>query len=388
MASCTVLLKISRIPNFLTSHLVIFTKYSQFSITQTNLFAYMSNNLHIQINENSRIPKYKQIVYSITESIGKNQISVGKKIPSINELSEELYLSRDTVEKAYRLLKEKQLIVAVKGKGFYTSKTDLISKLNVFFLVNKPSTYKMMIYNSFVHTLGINGHVNLFIYHCDPSLFVRSLERNLGAYDYYVLMPHFRDENSNHVSYTEAILNVIEQIPKDKLIMLDNIKPGIKGNYGAIYQDFENDIFNALKEALEKLKKYDKIILVYPTKSANPYPKRILHGFRKFCIQHNFDHEILDEIYEDMELQSKDVYITIQERDLVNLVRQTRAKNLILGQDIGIISYNETPLKELLGITVISTDFKVMGESAAYMALTNKKEKVKNVFKYIERNSV
>ena len=89
-----------------------------------------------------------------------------------------------------------------------------------------------------------------------------------------------------------------------------------------------------------------------------------------------------------MELQSKDVYVTIQERDLVNLVRQVRAKNLELGKDIGIISYNETPLKELLGITVISTDFKAMGESAAYMVLKNKKEKVKNVFKYIERNSL
>ncbi len=348
----------------------------------------MSNNLLIQINEDSRIPKYKQIVDSIIDGISKNRIRVGEKIPSINELSEDLYLSRDTVEKAYKLLKEKKLIIAVKGKGFYTSKTDLISKLNVFFLVNKPSTYKMMIYNSFVNTLGINGHVNMFIYHCDSSLFIRSLERNLGAYDYYVIMPHFRDENSNHISFTDEILKVIEQIPKDKLIMLDNIKPGIKGNYGSIYQDFENDIFNALKEALDKLKKYDKIILVYPSKSPNPYPKRILFGFRKFCVQHNFDHEILDEIYDDMELQSKDVYITIQERDLVNLVRQIRSKNLILGQDIGVISYNETPLKELLGITVISTDFKVMGESAAYMVLKNKKEKVKNVFKYIERNSV
>lgn len=82
------------------------------------------------------------------------------------------------------------------------------------------------------------------------------------------------------------------------------------------------------------------------------------------------------------------IYLTIQERDLVNLVRQARKKKLILGKDIGIISYNETPLKELLGITVISTDFKVMGETAAYMVLKNKKEKVKNVFKYIERNSV
>lgn len=86
--------------------------------------------------------------------------------------------------------------------------------------------------------------------------------------------------------------------------------------------------------------------------------------------------------------RAKILYITIQERDLVNLVRQARKKKLILGKDIGIISYNETPLKELLGITVISTDFKVMGETAAYMVLKNKKEKVKNVFKYIERNSV
>jgi DNA-binding LacI/PurR family transcriptional regulator len=210
----------------------------------------------------------------------------------------------------------------------------------------------------------------------------------MGAYDYYVIMPHFRDENSNHVSSTENVIKVLEKIPKDKLIMLDNTKPIIKGDYGAIYQDFHNDIYNALNEGLEKIKKYDKIILVYPSKSADPYPRRILNGFQQFCWENNLDFEILDEIYDEMDLQSKDVYITIQERDLVNLVRQVRKKNLVLGKDIGIISYNETPLKELLGITVISTDFKAMGESAAYMLLKNKKEKVKNVFKYIERNSV
>ncbi len=110
--------------------------------------------------------------------------------------------------------------------------------------------------------------------------------------------------------------------------------------------------------------------------------------FQQFCREYDFDFEVLNEIYDDMELRSKGVYITIQERDLVNLVRQVRKKELVLGKDIGIISYNETPLKELLGITVISTDFKTMGETAAYMVLKNKKEKVKNVFRYIERNSV
>ena len=348
----------------------------------------MTQTFDIKIDINSRVPKYKQIVDSIIQDISRGNLKIGERIPSINELSESCYLSRDTVEKAYRQLKQRKVIISVKGKGYYTAKTDLIGKVNIFFLVNKSSTYKMMIYNSFVDAMAVNGHVNMFIYHCDESLFVKSLERNLGAYDYYVIMPHFRDADSSHVSYTSKVLEVLEKIPKDKLIMLDNTKPGITGEYGAIYQDFKNDIYSALEEALPRIRKYEKIILVYPSKSVNPYPRRILHGFQQFCRENNLDFEILDEIYEDMELQSRDVYITIQERDLVNLVRQLRKNKLILGKDIGIISYNETPLKELLGINVISTDFKAMGECAAYMVLKNKKEKVKNVFRYIERNSV
>ena len=67
----------------------------------------MLQTLNIQINEQSRVPKYKQIVDSIIADISKGKIQVGEKIPSINELSEFLLLSRDTVEKAYKLLKEK-----------------------------------------------------------------------------------------------------------------------------------------------------------------------------------------------------------------------------------------------------------------------------------------
>jgi len=348
----------------------------------------MINTHQIIVNEESRIPKYKQIVDSITDHIKKGNLVIGSKIPSINELSENLLLSRDTIEKAYSDLKAKKVITSVKGKGYYVTKTDLISKINVFFLVNKPSSYKMLIYNSFVNGLGVNAHVNLFIYHCEESLFTRYIERSLGAYDYYVIMPHFKGEDLNHLSSTHNVMKVLEKIPMDKLIILDNAKIELEGDYGSLYQDFENDIYYALKEGLTQLEKYDKLILVYPSKSIFPYPKRILYGFKRFCGEHGFDFEILDQIYEHMELQSKDVYITIEEMDLVNLVRQIRAKKLKIGKDVGLISYNDTPLKELLGITVISTDFKAMGETAAYMVLKNKKEKVKNVFRYIERNSV
>ena len=59
-----------------------------------------------------------------------------------------------------------------------------------------------------------------------------------------------------------------------------------------------------------------------------------------------------------------------------------------LGTDIGVISYNDTPLKDLLGITVISTDFQKMGILAAKMLLDKKPRAIKNDFNFINRFSV
>ncbi|MEX0360568.1 MAG: GntR family transcriptional regulator, partial [Allomuricauda sp.] len=59
----------------------------------------------IKIDAASRIPKYRQVVNSITDSIILGKLKINQRIPSINGLSEEFYLSRDTVEKAYKILK-------------------------------------------------------------------------------------------------------------------------------------------------------------------------------------------------------------------------------------------------------------------------------------------
>lgn len=150
----------------------------------------------------------------------------------------------------------------------------------------------MRIYNSLVNSIGVNGHTTLSIYHCDETLFIREFQKSLDAYDYYVIMPHFRDIELAHSSSTDAILKEIERIPKNKLIILDNDQVEIKGNYGAINQDFKNDIYRAFKEGKDKLKNFDKLILVYPRPSVLPYPMRILRGFICFCDDHNFDYKI------------------------------------------------------------------------------------------------
>ncbi len=344
----------------------------------------------IKIDEESRIPKYQQIIDSIIHNISVGNLTMDQKIPSINMFSEEFYLSRDTVEKAYGILKERNIITSIRGKGYYISRTQLISKINIIFFVNKLSSYKLRTYNHFIDSIGANSHTDLHIYHCDETIFLNLLDKNKLAYDYFVIMPHFKTDDSRHVSFTDKVLKAVKGLPKEKLIILDNStpKPIIENNIVEIYQDFENDIYEALLKGVKKINKYKKLILVYPENSIYPYPRRILYGFKRFCIENKIAFEVLDEIYNDMILKKGDLFITIEEADLVNLVKRIREDEYIIGTDIGIISYNDTPLKELLGITVMSTDFKIMGETAAKMILNKEKGKVKIPFNFIERESL
>ena len=57
------------------------------------------------------------------------------------------------------------------------------------------------------------------------------------------------------------------------------------------------------------------------------------------------------------------------EDDLVSLLDKINYTRLKLGKNIGIISYNESPLKRFIlnGITTISTSFAKMGETTARM---------------------
>ena len=93
----------------------------------------------IVIDDKSQKPKYIQVVDSIVDEVSCGKLKLGDKLPSINEMSEASYLSRDTVEKAYKNLKKRKIITSVKGKGYYISANELISKINIFFLINKCS---------------------------------------------------------------------------------------------------------------------------------------------------------------------------------------------------------------------------------------------------------
>ena len=119
------------------------------------------------------------------------------------------------------------------------------------------------------------------------------------------------------------------------------------------------------------------------------YLIEIVKGFQKFCQENAFDYSVMDGIDEEP-ITEKTAFIVLEESDLVDLIKYSRQQHLVLGHDMGIISYNETRLKEILadGITVISTNHEKMGETAAYMMLHQQKGKVLNPFTLIRRNSL
>lgn len=341
----------------------------------------------LNLESKSFVPKYIQIIDAVIQNITLGILKKGDKLPSINKLSEEYYLSRDTVEKAYGILKKRKVIISIQGKGSFVAKTKLISRLNVLFLVNKLSPYKMCVYNAFLKALDTKSHVDLHSYHCDENLFLELIEKYKGAYDYYVIMPHFRNDNLSYMNFTDSINEAINKIPKEQLVILDNNKHNIEGNYIGVYQDFEKDIFTALELAKGNIEKYKKINIIFPKKVFYPYPKRILDGFLKFCHLNKINFEVKEQISTTEPIEKQTLYITIEDDDLVALVNKSRVLNYKLGKDIGIISYNDTSLKQLLGITVITTNFDAMGTLAAQYILDNKKEKVNAPFSFIERES-
>lgn len=334
---------------------------------------------HLHLNHKSKTPKYKQIVESIITDIERGLLKKNDQLPSISEMSAHYDLARDTVEKAYRELRERGFIVSVQGKGYYVSGGN-DGKLRVLLIFNKLSSYKRLIYYSFLQELGERAQVDLHVHHYNAKLFADIIDRNLGKYNYYVVMPHFV-----HDLDKVNLEAVMKSIPADELFFLDKDYPNLPTKHSAVFQDFQRDIFNALLSANELLQKYQQLVLVMP--SDGNYPTEIARGFHNYCVNYKKTYRII-ETATDEPIQAGSVYCVIEETDLAELIKKIRQTSLQLGQNIGLISFNDTTLKEVLDITVITTDFEAMGKTAAQLLLEGKKEKVKNPFYLVRRGSL
>ncbi len=334
----------------------------------------------IYFDPNSSKPKYQQLIDGIIDGINSGLLEHGKQLPSINKVASEFNMARMTVTKAYDDLREKGLISSHHGKGFYVSSTNTKNALRVFILMDALTPYKEILYESIIQHLGEDVSHNLFFHYHDIELFEELITNNLGKYNHYIILPHFN----------KSVARIVSKIPKDKLLVLDiNVKE-FSDDYSILYQNFESNIYQGLTTSLEKVKKYEQINLVLSSKSFQYTPDGIIQGFTHFCTENELEFDIIPDLDDDYELQVNQAYIVFREYDLIKMINWTTKNKLKVGKNIGIISYDDTPLKEIIaeGISVISNDFKKMGERAAEMILNREKGRESNEFYFIDRGSL
>jgi DNA-binding transcriptional regulator YhcF (GntR family) len=333
------------------------------------------NRKIFHFDETLPVPKYRQIINSITRSIEEGILTKGVKIPSINEICSEFNLSRDTVMIAFNELKAKGIILAQPGKGYYISSTEITHEERIFVLFDELNSFKEDLYNAFLKTLNSRAFVDIFFHHFNYRVFKDLILDSIGNYTSWVIMPATFD-NTSHL---------INQLPKDRVYILDRLKDDLL-EYPVVYQDFENDLYDSMTDGLDLIRKYNKLVLVNP---GGKEPSEREKGFARFCEVNGFGFEIIKSL-QNTTIQKNEMYIVISDRDLVDMVKQARNMNFELGKDFGIISLNDTMLKEVVdgGITTISTDFKRMGDRLATMILAREKLKIRNPASLIVRKSV
>ena len=305
--------------------------------------------------------KFQQLVDALVMAITGGRFKIGDPLPSINSLSGENQVSRDTVFKAYTELKRRGLVDSTAAKGYYVN--GAVNK--VFMLLDTFSPFKDVLYNAVASNLPKGYSIDLLFHHYNLRVFESVINDSLGRYSMYVVM------NFNN----DKISDSLRKIDPGKLLILDWGKYKAE-NYSYVCQDFDDALYNCLKAGLPQIRKYDRLVLYLPDSS--PHPRSSVRYFKRFCKDHKIAYEVATRINES-DVRRGTAYLVIPQKELVEMVKFCRRKRFKLGRDVGLIAYNDMPMYEIIedGITVISADFARMGRRAA--EFIGNKQKVQEI---------
>ena len=303
-------------------------------------------------------PKYKQIASAVIQAVCSHQLCNGDKLPSINEMCSYYSISKATVQKSYDRLKKKGVLKSIHGKGFTICNDNYNYGINVFIMFDVLNSFKELMYQGILDTLnrlsGGKTVVDIFFHHFNEEHFITFVSNSIGKYEYYVVMPY---EN-------KRINEVLSKIDPEKLLILDRAREFHGEATSIITQDHDHELTRVLLEAEGLIKKYSDFVLCFPENRFNP--NMIKHGYSVYCNKVGIKEKIINNIKLN-DIKRNTAYLVIEDFDLVTLVEGANDLGLKVGKDIGILSYNNTPLKKIIegGISVVSIDFYRMGTLVA-----------------------
>lgn len=297
----------------------------------------------------TNLPKTKvlQLVEQFRNAILTEELHKGERLPSVNELIKICSLSRDTVVKVYNELKAQSLIIASPQKGYFVTEDNkrLLLVLDTF------KAYKEELYASIIKYLPNDYEVELVFHHYNIELLETVLNQGLPRCSCCAVM------SFDH----PGVPILLNKVPREKLLIIDwNIKMEEASFIG---QNFGQALYNNLIKESARIEKYERLVYVYPPFTY--HPKESITHFKRYCKKKNLAFEIKEDV--DIKAQKGEMYLLVSDRTMAMLLNDINEKEFIIGEDVGILSYNETPLKKYVrnGISAISTDFKEMGKQIA-----------------------
>ena len=293
--------------------------------------------------------KVQQLADILEKGITAGHYEEGNNLPSINQLSQANNVSRDTVFKAFALLREKGFIDSTPGRGYYVTK----HRKKVLLLLDEYSPFKTTFYNSLIQHLSADYQVDLWFHQYNQRLFNVILGEAIGKYNYYVVM-NFSNEKFSPI---------INKLPKAKVLLLDfgNFP---KDDYAYICQDFNQGLYDALMLLRDRFKLYHRNFFLYPKGIKHPHIS--CDSFMHFCKENEQEGVVIDNV-NNLHVEKGNSYFVIRQSDVVDIIKKSRALGLKCGKDFGLIVYNDTPAYEVIdeGITALTIDWVKMGKMTA-----------------------
>ena len=296
-------------------------------------------------------------------------------LPSVNQIAAEFSLARGSVFTAYNELRSSGIIDSIPGKGYYVLSTETRQKKKIFLLFSTFTSYKEILYNAFRDHLPEGCTLDIYFHHHNARMFETMIREQSAYYNTFVIMPEVGVD-------TPGVLSKLEL---KRVFLLDVGLKDYRELYPGVYQNFEKDIYSILTDSERLVRKYKRVFLIFP---AGFRTRDIISGFQKFGRRKVVHTEVRESVSAG-DIQKGDAFIVIDDNSLVDVIQVANRKGWQLGRDIGVISYNETPLKSVIGngITTITTDFAAMGKTMAEMVVSGKREVVENPFVLIDRKS-
>lgn len=330
-----------------------------------------STNRHI-----SSLSKSEIVIDSTIELIRNGEISAGGALPSVQEATRIYGVARKTVVRSYEKLKKQGFIESRPRKGYYVINKQPNTKIRVLLIIHSFNAHFEFMYNEFRNQVNESCDLEIYFHHYNIKMLELIVTRTIDSYDLFII------SSFDH----PRIPNIISRIPANKVLIISR-NDRLENQYNSICQNFNTGTYQSLVSAKKEIQKYSKFVLSFPLKSG--HSQTLKTGFERFCNEFSLPFEVVDSL-ENVEISMGNLYLLIDDQDLIKLLRICKLSQWKLGREVGVISYNESPLKEVIrdGITVISCNFKTMASEMA--EFINNRKSVQQIIpiKLIKRNSL